>query len=96
MRLDLLLKSICQRLSGRFQIVPGLEVQPKLRFHAKEAPETERGIGTDSAFSVDNFVNPPGRYARGFGQKELFCRVFITPNRELTHDHAFNSFRGNV
>jgi hypothetical protein len=70
-----------QAILSDFKVVAGLEVHPELGGGVEEATEAEGGIGGDSAFAEDDFVDAAWGYVDGLGEAVLAegegCEEFL-------------------
>jgi hypothetical protein len=68
---DFVVQSIREGLTRGFEIVPRLEVHPELRFHPKEAAQTQCGIRRDPPLAMDNLINATRWHPDRLGQMVL-------------------------
>src|SRR2546426_12321521 len=68
---NFLIQSVSEGLACGFEIVSCLEVHPELRFHPKEAAQSQGCLCCDSSLPMDNLVNATRRHSDRLGQMVL-------------------------
>ncbi len=92
-RLDFLFHFVGKRLSGNFQVITGLKVDPELRGGSEISAESQGRIGGNTPFLQDDFVDPAGSGALGvmerWGSGLRCCVVFQGCSYFVHHRREF-------